>query len=630
MLLPGSKHYALLIGARDSYHQPSPVPEHTLEWYEGPALLEEWDAQRSPLRALLQFQGLLSLDTVKDWVLQGDAIKMGDPKLVHGHPVLEHSLDLKPGVDKLRVMDQALSLLASGYLMARGPGGTNPVTLRVAYPWAIAFREMLFRGEILDYFPEEVACGKVTTWPRLKDRLAARFAFLGYLADQRSFYPGEYTLAPMGEVGSSEPVCLGMPNQNFFTDVYCLAGGIALMMPRHPRAEKWLDRANRMLSGQLDRFSNPDSGVWEESHTYFNHVLRTLAMFVWEQREQTNLRDGLAGSLDWFVDLRFQRLCAAALHLVTPRDRNADGLRMMAPLGDHRLELRWHTFHALAMGLVESNPTLAGALSWLSVENGWEGKLHVVPVKPHLTSRRVQGLGATLRGLHDGACGGESLVVLRAGSSWAHYHCDELEVLYYSGGEPVLVEAGYGRPETFEKRGPQGHNIMCPVKFTPASYLSRANRGDIDDWSSDDGAATISAHRQVAFALPEFDGDGVLLPLPVVSYRQSRKVEWCEFADEAGLSTLHIIDEHDGPYAQQIFFHTGGTGVRLLKPGVCLITGGTRDSLLRFDKPVDIAITPDASGLTIGVHVVLQPSCKTISTWIYTAPSGHPIFDQNA
>ncbi|NLB69843.1 MAG: hypothetical protein GX804_09235, partial [Lentisphaerae bacterium] len=503
MLLEGNREYGIIIGRRSDWCTPDPVPEHTLEWYEGPALTDEWEAVRSPLRRIIQFQGLCSVDMVKDWILH-EKIPEKDG-LDSSHPAMENAYNTtitsllfdkrRNAIAIVREMYNTLHVLSTGYVMGRGPGGTNPVTLRAVFPLAILFREMMLLDCIPEYFPEESS-----ELPSLKERLVAMLLFLGYLTGRRSFYPGEFTMAPMSDPRSSEPTCLGMPNQNFFTDVFCTSGGIALIFDKHEASQSWLKRANEMLSLQLDVFSDPESGVWEESHTYFHHVLRTLAPFALEQRGRVSTFPHI---VDWFKDERFAKLSKAVFHFVTPRDPNAGDKRMMATLGDHRMELNWHTYNALAIGFAEVDETLASNLAWMSVENGWEGKPAVPQQAPELKSHLVSGLGAVFRLCHKDR--GESMVVLRAGNTWGHYNCDELEVLYYSGGEPVIVEAGYGNPKTFSKVGPEGHSIMHPVDFVPAFYLSRANRGLIEEFVPDGegGMQIMSAGRPVAFMHPQ-------------------------------------------------------------------------------------------------------------------------------
>ena len=618
LLTGGSRSYGLLLGTRAAWHCPDPVPPHDLEWYRGPALLAEWEAKRSPLRARIQHQGLLSLDIAKDWVLSlssGGAqpssawgsgglppgrLAPSLPPAAYPEPIRPLLSDLRANAPAiLRAMADDLGILAGGYVAARGPGGTNPVTLRCAFPYAVLLREMASLGAV----PR-----------RTLDRLQAELLFLAHLCSRRTAYPGEFTMLPMRDPRSSEPECLGMPNMNFLTDVYVCSGGIACVFPEHSSAPGWLSRANRLLDLQLNVFSDPRSGSWEESHTYFNHVLRTLAPFALAQRD-------LPFGRDWFADPRFARLARAALAFVTPRDPNADGRRMMATLGDHRMELGWYTGNALALGFAAHRATrrLARELVWLARENGWQGEPAVPPLRPHLASLRVDGLGAALRASVAGGAGGraprpsqESLLILRAGYQWGHHNDDELEVLYWCRNEPVLCEAGYGDPKTFAKISATGHSVLHPRDIAPAFYFSRANRGSITAFEPGDPDAVqvLAAERVVAFLQPPA---GILEPLPLdTPYRQTRRLEW--IADNGGASILRVIDRWDGLHPMRLQFHTGAVAVENLGDGRLLLHGHCHDTLVECDSPLSWKIRTDACGFTIGFGADLPPGIREIAT----------------
>ena len=638
-LTGGTRAYGLFVGARAAWHCPDPVPPHDLEWYQGPARLAEWSAARSPLRARLQHQGLLSLDLAKDWQLalppggSGASPARLAPGGSGGTPgrlaaggsgggaprslsiPADLPADLRPLLADPRANAAALcrrlrddlAVLAGGYVAARGPGGTNPVTLRCAFPYARLFAELRRLGAVPRRLPDDPA-----GLPPLGERLAASLLFLAHLCARRSFYPGEFTMLPMADPRSSEPTCLGMPNMNFLTDVYACSGGIACVFPDHPAAPAWLARANRLLGLQLDVYSDPRSGSWEESHTYFNHVLRTLAPFALAQRNAP-----LPGATDWFADPRFARLARAALAFVTPRDPNAGGRRMMATLGDHRMELGWHTGALLASGFAAHRATrrLARHLAWLSKENGWQGALPIAPLHPPLESLRVDGLGAVLR---LGGSGGpppdrlaESMLLLRAGYQWGHHNDDELEVLYWAFGEPVLCEAGYGAPKTFAKIGASGHSTLHPRDFDAAFYLSRATRGRIVEFAP----GVLAGERLVAFRQPP---PGVLEPIPLDEpYRQTRRLEWTAPTAD-GASLLRIEDRWDGAHPQRLQFHTGGLAVEPLGPGRCRIRGHRLDTLVECSLPLVWEIVPDACGFTTGFGADLPGGVHAVSTTFQT------------
>lgn len=220
----------------------------------------------------------------------------------------------------------------------------------------------------------------------------------------------------------------------------------------------------------------------------------------------------------------------------------------------------------------------------------------MLPLRPKLVSHTVAGLGAVLRD-------GESMVVLRAGLSWGHHNCDELEVLYYDGGEPVVVEAGYGDPKTFAKIMASGHSILHPRDFTPAFYLSRANRGLVDFF--DAAAGRMSARRLVAFRHPE----GAMEPIPVDAYEQRRRVEW-----NGAKGELRVIDTWDGAAPQRLQFHTGGCAVEALGKSRLRIRGHKVDTLVRVIPAMDWEVRPDACGFTIGFGADVPEGVRRVVT----------------
>ena len=114
------------------------------------------------------------------------------------------------------------------------------MTLRAVFPLAILFREMMLLDCIPEYFRR-----KSSELPSLKERLVAMLLFLGYLTGRRSVYPGEFTMAPMSDRVHQSRRVLESPNQNFFTDVFCTSGGIALIFDKHEASQILVETSKR-------------------------------------------------------------------------------------------------------------------------------------------------------------------------------------------------------------------------------------------------------------------------------------------------------------------------------------------------------------------------------------------------
>lgn len=636
ILAGDSRSYAIGVGAAASLRPPKPLPPHTLEWYEGPAHLAEWSEARLPLRAIINSYGLAPIRPFIDRPLPapewGPVRRVSIPvppagALTSASLALEQSFP--PDIQRLlpcntpesarRLLEyirDKLDVLASGYVAARGPGGTNPVTLRPVFPAAIVFRDLLAKKLVPDHLD-----GEDTSTPPLAQRLYSQFVFLAELCSRPAFYPGERTMLPFSDPDSSEPTCLGMPNMNFFTDVYCLCGGLSFVFSNHPSARRWRNRANAMLRRQLEVFSDSRSGIWEESHTYYHHVLRTLAIFALEQ--QAYATAGISHCIDWFQDPEFKRLCAVALRLVTPRDTCRDNLRMLPTLGDHRAELHWHTYATLAVGFAPHDPALAAALSWFSRENGWTGNTPIPPSSRFPVTFApagctiLDGLGALIRNFTTTPDDNhETLLILRSGYSWGHHNCDELECLYWVDNDPIITEAGYGMPKTFEKVGQTGHSTLQPLHFQPAFYLSRATRGHITkaDAAPDGSSAELSAKRIVAFQLPAAAESAMLVP--VRPYTQTRTLRFTR-RDQHSFELL-VVDSHSSNEPHRLIWHTACPHISSIAPGTLLLRSGRTETRLETTPLLDFSIQADASGYTTALIAEIPPDVTTIQTRFFT------------
>lgn len=547
-------HYGLVIGAKKEFLYDGPIPEHDLEWYNGPLLADKWKKLRSPLRALCIQQGLLPLDTVKDWRLSSENVAWATGSVDRCHRLFEDKLkaderaaDITANANEILArMEQYLAMQSAGYFLSRGPASTNPVTLRATAPYAFLFRDMVRQNLV----PADQ-----------RSRLTAMFLFLAYLSSQESFYPAHSSMAAYDSEEATEPTFMGMCNQNFLTDVYATHGAISLTFD-HPAGKQWLARFNELFGRQLDFYMYPSSGVWEESHTYFHHVLYTVLPVALELQSR--------GIRDWFADERFGRLAGSLLHTFTPPDPNY-GARIVAPLGDHDAYSKSPTPNILAEGFKRSNPSLAAHLAWMAKENGYAGSPVVPPVAPKVQSSIVEGLAGVFR--HKDALG-ESMVILRVGASWGHHNNDELSLHFYSCGEPVLVEAGYGGPKkTYSKYGPSGHSGMAPVEFEPLCYLGKFNRGWMEEFEADKAPWHMRGARLVTMLNGVRRDGNPAIPLDIFPYRQEREVFFLP------PEVLIIRDRHDGVYDHQLFWHSGGKDMQA-QGNRLVITGHSRNSLL--------------------------------------------------
>lgn len=391
-----------------------------------------------------------------------------------------------------------------------------------------------------------------------RERLRARFAMLAYLNADEGFYAGDATMRPLGDPDGSEPYLQGMANQNFFTDALVIPGTFGEVFPAHPQAAAWRAWAARMWERQLEFHVYPESGLWEESHTYYHHVLNTVWPWLLRRRDE--------GHGDGFADERLRALVGSAVTMATPRDARLGGLRLVAPIGDHGPDpagYRW-LYHRCAEAVAAHDPVLAGRLGWLHRECGGiaDGPITAPAWRPSL----LRGLGAFLRGRD--ARGRDDLLLLRCGGAWAHHHNDDGALLLYANDRGLVGDCCGGEyPETAGRKfAADGHSRWTPDGAGALNVLWRFARGwiqaaDVDalhPWS----LAWCPTRLVAGHGLGSWLHNVQVLPQTIRHQRLAVRLD-------AGLWL--IVDRTDG-IPGRARFHLGGRpqthglGVRLALP----------------------------------------------------------------
>ena len=364
--------------------------------------------------------------------------------------------------ERIEQMLQFLAARVYGFWEGSGAAYTNAVVSR------------RLAHDLLDW--EWLAAKGQLTAEQLRQS-RAWFIFLSGLFSTDHYYPGAAAMN-MGEPDLRlEPTIAGMANQNFFTDVFTMPGIAAQIFPAHPHAVEWRERFGRMWQRQLEYHVYPESGVWEESHTYFHHVLATVLPAL-ERRQADGVEDG-------FANPSFQRLVGSLLKTLTPRDAFFKNQRHVVALGDHGVDpknLYRPFYRRLAHRLAVANSELAAQLAWAYRELGGMDALTVEPKPYPWTHEYVQGLGYFFRAQDNR---GESLLVLRGGTSWGHHHNDEGSLQYFYAGRSWVVDSAFSNTqrEGARKFRADGHSRWAPRDFAPLNYLWQFNRG----WVSHQG-----------------------------------------------------------------------------------------------------------------------------------------------
>jgi len=458
----GRRIFALVLASRDSLRPADWNAAPPLGHFESESDRPRYRQQQSLLRRIHTQHGMFPLaDQLKlcwSWPQEKAPVKPIDasPPWERDDEPLSTDGQLLSTPQRVEQMLEFLAARVFGFWEGSGSAYTNAVVSRRLAHDLIDWEWLADKGH---FTQEQYRQGR------------AWFVFLCHLFSSDHYYPGAASMN-LGDPGKRlEPTMAGMANQNFFTDIFNMPGMAAQIFHSHPDAIAWRQRFTQMWPRQLEYHVYPQSGVWEESHTYFHHVLQTVLPTL-ERRHE----DGVENS---FVEPTFQRLVASLLKMLTPRDDCFGGKRHPVALGDHGVDLKdiyRPLYRRLAHLISESNPDLASQLGWAYLEMGGDRSLSIESKSMTWQNEYVQGLGYFFRTQDDR---GESLMVLRCGNAWAHHHNDEGSLQYIYAGRSWIVDSAFSYPQETAPRKfrADGHSRWAPRDLDPLNYLWQFNRG---------------------------------------------------------------------------------------------------------------------------------------------------------
>lgn len=210
-------------------------------------------------------------------------------------------------------------------------------------------------------------------------------------------------------------------NPNFHTDMYTIPLRVALLMPDHPHAKRWLDHGVGELKGDLMGNSYP-GGAWQESLSYSMYGVRHIV-----ESARLLLRGGAMNPFkEW---PRFKEVLTYLACMHTPVDPRY-GTRQIAPIGDTSPGNFTGELRACSVFYRGVDDILAEQLE--RFPERWEGALD-------LGSREFPGFGAMLRGNpYDERH--ESFAAIKAGPARDHYQGDELSFFFAGLGTPLALD----------------------------------------------------------------------------------------------------------------------------------------------------------------------------------------------
>ncbi len=350
-----------------------------------------------------------------------------------------------------------VALESSGYLHPLG----NPVSARVLAPAAATIHLLDCAGRL----PDE-----------RRHAAAEDVAVLAELLIRRDFYPHHFATRPPEWPPLEGAFYRGMLNENFNTDRYAFVGMCGCVLPHHPHAPRWRRHFVEQFREQMRAFVHR-CGAWEESHTYANHVKLVLLPVMMAMRHA-------AEAIDLTVNPAFRAFARFFVPLLSPPDALLNGRRGIPAIGDHGYGK--HGDYGFLFGwLAEALPDLAEEFRWAWQETGCQHgeaspqintysamfspeRRSLPALMPGLDGvRMLDGYGASAR--RAAGTERESLLVVRCGRTWGHYHADQGSFWWWVDGQLIACDADLGDgPFKFDHAG---HNVLGYPGRNPSQFL---------------------------------------------------------------------------------------------------------------------------------------------------------------
>lgn len=381
-----------------------------------------------------------------------------EPDLAAGNPYWCGQMNQAVAMMLDQLADALEALKDKAYLHPKG----NPVYMRLLGPLMAMYNLLDVEGHLSD---------------EQRNDGASMIAQLATLLYRRDFYPWDIAMLSREDTRSVESMYRGMLNQNFNTDRYVAVGLAGCVLSSHPHAARWRQHAIEQFRLQMQSFVYP-GGCWEESHTYANHVKLTLLPLgvALQQADE---------GFDMFADERFAAMCRFFLPLLSPRQVDQQDCRLIPALGDHGYSHADYSFLFgwLSMVFPEENRQYRWAWQQTGCGGVHKSALQLTMFHPLLCPSRqgpstpvsmpplkvYPGYGACARQCE--STQKESMLLVRCGEAWGHYHPDISSFWWWADNELIAADAQLGSGELKLKH--HGHNVLGYVDHQPMLHLDR-------------------------------------------------------------------------------------------------------------------------------------------------------------
>ena len=323
--------------------------------------------------------------------------------------------------------------------------------------------------------------------PKVRRRVFAQLAFLGYTVCRSDYW---------------DPRRGYCANPNMTSTVAAYQAVLAGIIPRHPKAREWMDRAMAELKDkELDTWSDENGGWLEAPHYAMVSYDYLLGCFLMAHN---------AGFNDYLYHPRMKKVIEWFAKISTPPDSRLKGWRHKPPIGNTYISEPCGAFATVAYLWKDRDPEFAAQMQWMWEQHGRYPSpgiggfyptlagYRTLLQAPHLTAKApaygselFPETGVVLRNAYPGDR--ETYLHMIAGRHHDHYDRDSGSVTLWGKGRIVADDfgyTGYGSGEDhslLESAGAPSEAKMKVVDFATTDGLDYV-RGVKGNWT-----------RQIAF-----------------------------------------------------------------------------------------------------------------------------------
>ncbi|OPZ85039.1 MAG: hypothetical protein BWY76_01588 [bacterium ADurb.Bin429] len=177
--------------------------------------------------------------------------------------------------------------------------------------------------------------------PRVRERILAQMAFLGYTVSRPEYW---------------SPARGYAANPNMTTTVYGYKAVIACAVPSHPLAKAWARDAMEELKAQINGWSDANGGWLEAPHYAMVSYDQILGAFVMAKN---------AGFNNYLDEPKLKTVINWFSKISTPPDSRIGGFRHLPPAGNTYLQEPTGEFGIVAFLFRDKDPAFAAQMQWM-------------------------------------------------------------------------------------------------------------------------------------------------------------------------------------------------------------------------------------------------------------------------